>query len=331
MKDEIVSAVMREMMPLLNEGQLAALKEALRAKLCGYDIQKKETALMCTDQNGLNYLQVYLEAFRQNGKSEGTIGQYRLHISRMLSYIGKNVQKIDDDDLIDYMHRYKQLRQVSGRYLNNMRLVFNSFFRWLQRRKVILRNPVDGLEPIKYRQTVKKPLSPEELEKVRCACEKERDLAIVEFLYSSAVRVSELTALNRDDICWESDDVMVLGKGNKEREVYLNARAHLHLKQYLETRKDDNPALFVGEKFPHERLTRAGVEYIISKLGVAAGVDNVHPHRFRRTSATDLLRMGMPIEQVQELLGHTKIETTRIYCTVTKEQVRSSHRRYMAA
>ena len=201
MKDEIVSAVMREMMPLLNEGQLAALKEALRAKLCGYEVQKKETALMCTDQNGLNYLQVYLEAFRQNGKSEGTIGQYRLHISRMLSYIGKNVQKIDDDDLIDYMHRYKQLRQVSGRYLNNMRLVFNSFFRWLQRKKVILRNPVDGLEPIKYRQTVKKPLSPEELEKVRCACEKERDLAIVEFLYSSAVRVSELTALNRDDIC----------------------------------------------------------------------------------------------------------------------------------
>lgn len=331
MKDEIVSAVIREMMPLLNEGQLATLKETLRAKLCGYDVQKKETALMCTDQNGLNYLQVYLEAFRQNGKSEGTIGQYRLHISRMLSYIGKNVQKIDDDDLIDYMHRYKQLRQVSGRYLNNMRLVFNSFFRWLQRRKVILRNPVDGLEPIKYRQTVKKPLSPEELEKVRCACEKERDLAIVEFLYSSAVRVSELTALNREDICWESDDVMVLGKGNKEREVYLNARAHLHLRQYLETRKDDNPALFVGEKFPHERLTRAGVEYIISKLGVAAGVDNVHPHRFRRTSATDLLRMGMPIEQVQELLGHTKIETTRIYCTVTKEQVRSSHRRYMAA
>lgn len=331
MKDEIVSAILQEMMPLLNSGQLAALKETIRAKLCNYDIHKKETGLMNIDNNSLGYLQEFLEAFRQNGKSAGTVEQYQGHLGRVLSYIGKNVQDIEDDDLIDYMHKYRQLRQVSGRYLNNMRLVFNSFFRWLQRRKVILRNPVDGLEPIKYRQTVKKPLSAEELEKVRCACERERDLAIVEFLYSSAVRVSELTALNRDDICWESDDVMVLGKGNKEREVYLNARAHLHLRQYLETRKDDNPALFVGEKFPHERLTRAGVEYIISKLGVAAGVDNVHPHRFRRTSATDLLRMGMPIEQVQELLGHTKIETTRIYCTVTKEQVRSSHRRYMAA
>lgn len=331
MKDEIVSAILQEMTPLLNTEQLMALKETIRAQLCGYDIAKKETAVMCVDQNGPNYLKVFLDTFRQNGKSEGTIAQYQLHISRMLAYIAKNVQQIDDDDLIDYMHRYKLLRKVSGRYLNNMRLVFNSFFRWLQRRKVIQRNPVDGLEPIKYRQTVKKPLSPEELERVRCACEQERDLAIVEFLYSSAVRVSELTALNRDDICWQSDDVMVLGKGNKEREVYLNARAHVHLHQYLDSRTDENPALFVSSRMPRERLTKAGVEHILKQLGKAAGVDNVHPHRFRRTSATDLLRMGMPIEQVQELLGHVKIETTRIYCTVTKEQVKSSHRRYMSA
>lgn len=331
MKDEIVSAILQEMMPLLNDEQLAALKETVRAKLCVYDIKKKETALMCTDQNGQNYLQVFLETFRQNGKSEGTVEQYKLHLSRMLAYVAKNVEQIDDDDLIDYMHRYKQLRKVSGRYLNNMRLVFNSFFHWLQRKKVIQRNPVDGLEPIKYRQVVKKPLSPEELEKVRCACEQERDLAIVEFLYSSAVRVSELTALDRIDIRWESDEVLVLGKGNKEREVYLNARAHLHLKQYLDSRTDDNPALFVSTRAPHERLTRAGVEYIVARIGESAGVDNVHPHRFRRTSATDLLRMGMPIEQVQELLGHVKIETTRIYCTVTREQVRSSHRKYMSA
>lgn len=331
MKDEIVTAILREMTALLNQDQLAALKETARAILCSYDIQRRETAVRCVDQNGPDYLRTYLETIRQNGKSEGTIDQYQLHISRMLAYIGKDVQQIEDDDLIDYLHRYKQIRQVSGRYLNNMRLVFNSFFRWLQRRKVILRNPVDGLEPIKYRQTVKKPLSPEELEKVRCACEQERDLAIVEFLYSSAVRVSELTRLNREDIRWESDDVMVLGKGNKEREVYLNARAHLHLRQYLDSREDDNSALFVTARAPHERLTRAGVEYIIAGLGRAAGVENVHPHRFRRTAATDLLRMGMPIEQVQELLGHVKIETTRIYCTVTREQVRASHRRYMSA
>ena len=137
--------------------------------------------------------------------------------------------------------------------------------------------------------------------------------------------------LNRDDVRWEDDDVLVLGKGNKERDVYLNARAHLHLRQYLKSRTDSNPALFVGVKAPHERLSKAGIRNILSKIGSAAGVENVHPHRFRRTSATDLLRMGMPIEQVQELLGHVKIETTRLYCTVTKEQVRASHRRYMSA
>lgn len=331
MKDEIVTAILQEMTPVLNKEQLDRLKSVVRVRLCGYDISRKETGLMCTDQNGQNYLRVFLDTFRQNGKSEGTIEQYRLHLSRMLSYVGKNVEDIDDDDLIAYMEKYKALRHVSNRYMNNIRLVFNSFFRWLQRKKVIMRNPVDGLEPIKYKQAVKKPLSPEEMEKVRCACEQERDLAIVEFLYSSAVRVSELCQLNRDDICWESDDVMVLGKGNKEREVYLNARAHLHLKQYLESRTDDNPALFVGTRAPHERLTKSGVRNILKKIGSAAGVSKVHPHRFRRTSATDLLRMGMPIEQVQELLGHVKIETTRIYCTVTKEQVRASHRRFMAA
>lgn len=331
MKDEIVTAILQEMTPVLDQEQLTRLKSVVRVQLCGYDISKKETGLMCADQNGQNYLRVFLDTFRQNGKSEGTIEQYQLHLGRMLSYIGKNVEDIEDDDLIAYLEKYRTIRHVSNRYMNNIRLVFNSFFRWLQRKKVIMRNPVDGLEPIKYKQAVKKPLSPEELEKVRCACEQERDLAIVEFLYSSAVRVSELCRLNRDDICWESDDVMVLGKGNKEREVYLNARAHLHLRQYLESRKDDNPALFVGTRAPHERLTKSGVRNILKKIGSAAGVSKVHPHRFRRTSATDLLRMGMPIEQVQELLGHVKIETTRIYCTVTKEQVRASHRRFMAA
>lgn len=331
MKEQIVMDILREMTTILTQEQLMKLKEVVRVQLCGYDVRKKETALMRTDQNWMNYLQVYLEGFRQNGKSTGTIEQYNLHLSRMLSYVAKNVQDIEDDDLIAYMYKYRALRKVSNRYLNNIRLVFNGFFRWLQRKKIILRNPVDGLEPIKYKQAVKKPLSPEELEKVRCACEQERDLAIVEFLYSSAVRVSELCRLNRDDICWESDDVMVLGKGNKEREVYLNARAHLHLKQYLESRTDDNPALFVGTRAPHKRLTKSGIRNILKKIGSVAGVSKVHPHRFRRTSATDLLRMGMPIEQVQELLGHVKIETTRIYCTVTKEQVRASHRRFMAA
>lgn len=162
MKEQIVMDILREMTAILTQEQLMRLKEVVRVQLCGYDIRKKETALMRTDQNWLNYLQMYLDGFRQNGKSTGTIEQYNLHLSRMLSYVAKNVQDIEDDDLIAYMYKYRALRKVSNRYLNNMRLVFNCFFRWLQRRKVILRNPVDGLEPIKYRQVVKKPLSPEE-------------------------------------------------------------------------------------------------------------------------------------------------------------------------
>ena len=152
MKDEIVTAILQEMTPVLNQEQLDRLKSVVRVRLCGYDISKKETGLMCTDQNGQNYLRVFLDTFRQNGKSEGTIEQYRLHLSRMLSYVGKNVEDIDDDDLIAYMEKYKDLRHVSNRYMNNIRLVFNSFFRWLQRKKVILRNPVDGLEPKNWKK-----------------------------------------------------------------------------------------------------------------------------------------------------------------------------------
>ena len=167
------------------------------------------------------------------------------------------------------------------------------------------------------------------MERLRYACENERDLAIIEFLYSSAVRVSELIKLDVTDIGWDSNDVIVLGKGNKEREVYINAKTNLHLKNYLDKRNDSNPALFVSLRKPYKRLTKSGIEYILKRIGKKAGVKNVHPHRFRRTSATDLLRMGMPIEQVQELLGHTKIDTTRMYCTISKEQVRASHRKYM--
>ena len=164
---------------------------------------------------------------------------------------------------------------------------------------------------------------------VRSSCGCERDLAIIECLYSTAVRASELLQLNRSDISFSRDDITVLGKGNKERITYLNARANIHLKNYLESRTDDNPALFVSSKSPYSRLTRCGLENILKRIGFSAQVEKVHPHRFRRTSATDLLNAGMPIEQVQELLGHKSIETTRIYCTVSQEAVKHNHKRLM--
>lgn len=329
MENEVIMKVINRMMSVLNDTQLSILKESMQLVLCEYNITVKETSLTCTENNSLKYLYMFLDSFRINGKSEGSVKQYKLHLERFLLYINKNVEDINDNDVINYVYNYKEIRKVSQRYLNNIRLVMNSFFKWLQRKHIIVRNPVDGLEPIKYKTLIKTPLTAEELEKLRYACDNERDLAIIEFLYSSAVRVSELIKLDVTDIGWDNNDVIVLGKGNKEREVYINAKTNLHLKNYLDKRNDDNPALFVSLRKPYKRLTKSGIEYILKRIGKKAGVKNVHPHRFRRTSATDLLRMGMPIEQVQELLGHTKIDTTRMYCTISKEQVRASHRKYM--
>lgn len=228
-----------------------------------------------------------------------------------------------------YLYNYKHKRPVSNSYINQIRLVANRFFKWLIKKRICTHNPVDSVDPIKCRKQIKKPLSAEELERLRSACESERNLAIIECLYSTAVRASELLMLNRSDISFSQNDIIVLGKGDKERITYLNAKSHIHLKNYLELRTDNNPALFVGSRSPHDRLTRRGLEDILNRIAEKTHVKKVHPHRLRRTSATDLLSAGMPIEQVQELLGHKSIETTRIYCTVTQESVRYNHKRYM--
>lgn len=272
---------------------------------------------------------MYLEACEQSGKSSGTIELYKFHISHFLSYVNKDVVHINDDDLYSYLYNYRHQRTVSNSYLNQLRLVLNGFFKWLIKKRVLGTNPVDSIDPIKCQKKVKKPFSAKEVEMLRSACESERDLAIIECLYSTAVRASELLQLNRSDISLSKDDIIVLGKGNKERITYLNARSHIHLQNYLTLRTDDNPALFVSSKSPHDRLTRRGLEDILNRIAMSANVEKVHPHRFRRTSATDLLNAGMPIEQVQELLGHKSIETTRIYCTISQEAVKHNHKRYM--
>lgn len=328
MKDQIILEILH-LLPQYSSDQLSEIKEAVRIVLCRYDISAKSTALQTVDNSSLRYLRLYLETCEQAGKSKGTVSLYRFHISHFLSYVNKDITQITDDDVYTYLYTYRHRRTVSNAYLNQIRLILNVFFKWLVKKRLLTSNPVESLDPVKYQKKLKKPLSSEEVELIRSSCESERDLAIVECLYSTAVRASELLSLNRSDISFSKDDITVLGKGNKERVTYLNARAHIHLKNYLESRTDDNPALFVSCKAPHDRLTRRGLEDILNRISGAAGVKNVHPHRFRRTSATDLLTAGMPIEQVQELLGHKSIETTRIYCTVTQESVRYNHKRYM--
>ena len=328
MKEEIVQEILRHL--TLQPEQLAQVKDAVRMVLCHYDITAKETALQTVNNSSLRCLNLYLASCEQAGKSAGTIAQYRYHLSRLLSYLNKDIDKITDDDLYMYMYRYRHERAVSAGYLNLLRLIYNGFFKWLVKKRKILLNPVDGIDAVKSRQVIKKPIDPAEMENLRSTCKHERDLAIIECLYSSALRASELLQLNRSDISLSDNDIVVLGKGNKERVTYLNARAHVHLKKYLESRKDNDSALFVSIRAPHRRLTRSGLEEMIRNLGKNASVSNVHPHRFRRTSATDLLNVGMPIEQVQELLGHKSIETTRRYCTVTREAVKHNRQRFMS-
>ena len=268
---------------------------------------------------------------RVEGHSEKTISQYSLHLRRMLQYINKPVKEITEADLFSYIAMYKKKRGVSGVYLNNIRLVCSSFFSWLNNKGYIRKNPAAGLDPIKVEKRIKKPLSDTELEMLRRKCTLERDIALIECLYSTGVRVSELVALNRQDIDFDNMRAVVYGKGAKERETYLTAAACMHLKEYLDSRSDSNDALFVGLKAPHERLTVSGVEEVLRKLGKNTGIVKVHPHRFRRTMATNILNKGMPIEEVKEILGHVKLDTTMIYCQISKENVRHHHRKYMSA
>lgn len=328
MKEQIISEILHYL-PKYTSNQLAEIREAIRLVLCRYELTPKETTLQAINNSSLHYLQMFLESCEQSGKSKGTIDLYRFHISHFLSYANKDVAAISDDDVYTYLYNYRHQRSVSNSYLNQIRLILNVFFKWLIKRRIITSNPVDAIDSVKCQKKVKKPLSAQEVELIRSSCESERDLAIIECLYSTAVRASELLQLDRSDISFNKNDIIVLGKGNKERITYLNARAHIHLKNYLKSRTDDNPALFVSSKSPHTRLTRRGLEDILNRISVTANVEKVHPHRFRRTSATDLLNAGMPIEQVQELLGHKSIETTRIYCTVSQEAVKHNHTRYM--
>ena len=327
MVEQIISEVMKGM---LGKG-MEELKSVLYCVLAGYEVAKKSTELQAVDESWREELGIFLVRKRVEGRSEGTVAQYSQHLTRMLQYINKPVREITETDLFMYISMYKKQRSVSSGYLDNIRLVFSSFFGWLNNKGYISRNPAAGLDPIKTEKRIKKPLTDTELEILRRKCSLERDIALIEFLYSTGVRVSELTALNRQDIDFNSMDAVVYGKGAKERETFLTAASCMHLKEYLDSRTDDNEALFVSLKAPHKRLTVSGVEEILRRLGRMTGIDKVHPHRFRRTMATNILNKGMPIEEVKVILGHVKLDTTMIYCQVNQENVKHHHKKYMSA
>lgn len=330
MKEQLINKVLYCMQDIIKETELTELKIVLQNVLCTYRVEPEKAELKVIDGGWTDDLDSYLIAKALEGKSPATVQRYRYELSRLLSYIDKTVADITEADVSKYMQMYKKIRNVSNQTLKNIRAVFSSFFGWLRDRDKIRKNPMVLVEQIKVEKKIKKPYTDTERELMLRNCNCIRDKAIMEFLYSTAVRVSELTALNRDDIRFSSKDLTVFGKGAKERVTYLNERSHMYLKEYLDSRTDDNPALFVSKNAPYQRLSKNGIEDIIRRIGRQADI-HAYPHRFRRTAATNALNRGMPVQEVAQLLGHAKLETTMLYCTVEQESVQFHHKKYLSA
>ncbi|MBC5689789.1 tyrosine-type recombinase/integrase [Mediterraneibacter sp. NSJ-55] len=328
--EQKIMEVLRRMQSVMQENQMRELKNVLNIVFAGCEIIE-ETSVRVIDKSWEADLEDFLVSKALEGKSIETVQRYRYELKRLLSYINKAVADVTAGDISEYMRAYKYLRNVSNQTLQNVRAVYSSFFGWMRDRDRVRKNPMALVESVKTEKILKKPYSDEEREKLLRNCKTLRDKAMMEFLYSTAVRVSELARLNREDIHFSSKDLVVWGKGAKERRVYLNDRTNMYMREYLQSRTDAEVALFVSIKSPHERLTKAGIEDIIRRVGKRAQVEKAHPHRFRRTAATNALNRGMPVQEVAEFLGHANLQTTMRYCTVSQDSVQYHHRKYLSA
>ncbi len=329
MKDKLITQIQVRMASALNMEQLEELRRVLTNAFYGVDITEKEALepTDATDNGGM--LDVFIAAKRIEGCSDKSLKYYTFTVRQMLNSMGKHFREISTDDLRGYLANYQKDRGSSKVTIDNMRRIFSSFFGWLEDEDYILKSPVRRIHKIKTDKPIKETISDEGLELLRDACDEIRDLAIVDLLASSGMRVGELVNLNRGDMNFHERECVVLGKGGSERMVYFDARTKIHLLNYLESRDDNNPALFVSLNQPYERLLVGGVETRLRKIGKRADLKKVHPHKFRRTLATRAIDKGMPIEQVQRLLGHVKIDTTMHYAMVNQSNVKNSHRKFI--
>lgn len=277
-----------------------------------------------------NLLQSFLSSKRLEGCSDRTLTYYETTIDMMLKKVSLPVVKIDTDDIRQYLSEYQSDRGSSKVTIDNIRRIFSSFFSWLEDEEYILKSPVRRIHKVKFGRTVKDTFTDEELEKMRDGCDNIRNLSIIDTLSSTGIRVGELVRLNRSDIDFNERECIVFGKGESERKVYFDARTKLHLQEYLKHRSDDNPALFVTLHKPIRRISINGVETMLKNLETITSVENIHPHKFRRTMATRAIDKGMPIEQVQKILGHVRIDTTLHYAMVNQENVKNAHKKYVA-
>ena len=322
MKTTVIAEIKNRMMPYLNELQIVHLSEVLEICLQEYFLEAEQ-------KEQPDIIQTFLAAKRVEGCSDKTLRYYDSTIRNVLKATGKQVQDISTDDLRIYLDGYQTNNKVSKVTIDNIRRILSTFFAWLEDENYIIKSPVRRIHKVKTCKTVKETYSDEFLEIMRDNAESIRDLAMIDLLASTGIRVGELVLINRTDVDFVNRECIVLGKGNKQRKVYFDARTKIHLQRYLSERTDDNPALFVTLNNPHSRLQIKGVEIRLQRLGRKLGLIRVHPHKFRRTLATMAIDKGMPIEQVQQLLGHESVDTTLQYAMVNQNNVKQSHRRYI--
>lgn len=325
MKEELINQIQIQMLPFLNNAQLQMLQSVLEHAFYGVSVTSEGSTATISE----NSVAAFVAAKRIEGCSEKTLAYYQNTIQAMISGIGKAAQQITTEDLRAYLTEYQNEHKISRVTIDNIRRILSSFFSWLEDEDYIVKSPVRRIHKVKTAKIIKETYTDEALELMRDNAPSLRDLAIIDLLASSGMRVGELVTLNRDDINFAERECVVFGKGDKERLVYFDARTKIHLQNYLGDRSDDNSALFVSLKFPHDRLQIGGVETMLRGLGRQLNLTKVHPHKFRRTLATSAIDKGMPIEQVQQLLGHQKIDTTMHYAMVKQQNVKIAHRKYI--
>lgn len=326
MKEEFVSEVLQQMLPFLDNSGMKKLREVLEHTLFYYELSESDVE---QEDNSDVLIEAFLSAKRIEGCSEKTIKYYRATILTMMRSVDKGLRRITTEDLRGYLIEYQRRKNLSRVTVDNVRRILSSLFAWLEDEDYILKSPVRRIHKVKTASNIKETYTDESLELMRDGCTELRDLAMIDMLASTGMRVGEMVLLNREDVNFADRECVVFGKGDKERVVYFDARTKIHLQNYLNERSDTNPALFVSLRMPHRRLTIGGVEVRLRKLGQELGLHKVHPHKFRRTLATMAIDKGMPIEQLQRLLGHSKIDTTLQYAMVKQSNVKLAHKKYI--
>lgn len=326
MKQNLIRDIVQEMLPYLNNAQNEKLQEVLQNIFAKYDVVYNGIQESKAEPD---YVELFLSAKRIEGCSDKTLKYYKSTVDALINTINKDVKHIETDDIRRYLTDYQAKKNSSKVTIDNIRRILSSFFSWLEDESYILKSPVRRIHKVKTSTIIKETYSDEDLEQMRDNCNELRDLAIIDMLASTGMRIGEMVLLNRSDIDFEERECVVFGKGSKERVAYFDARTKIHLQDYLDSRTDDNEALFVTLRSPHDRITIGGIETRLREFGKQIGIKKVHPHKFRRTLATMAIDKGMPIEQLQRLLGHSKIDTTLQYAMVKQSNVKNAHRKYI--